>query len=889
MNNKNDLRIVTWNANGIQNRKHDLEVFLNMQNIDVCLISETHSTNHSHLKIHGYKVYQTIHPDNKARGGSAIIIKNTIKHNEELNFQTAEIQLTVVEIQSIKQKLQLGAIYCPPRYNLKKPDYLNILNHLKNRFIIGGDFNAKHLDFGSRLITTKGRELRQAIREIGGTIHSTGKPTYWPTDPAKIPDLLDFFVSKKVSANFIDLEENFDMDSDHSAVILTLSEKIVRKENKPTLVNKTTDWISFKREIEKKINLKVPLKSVQQIEEEATNFTCIIQQAAWHNTRQIVNKTAGINYPMEIRKLINEKRKARRRWNQTRHPTDKTILNNKAQQLRREIKKVKEDSISSYLSTITPYESTNYSLWKATKKIKRPITQIPTIKRKDGSWARDSKAKAETFSDHLADIFQPNDLETDIPLENHINLDREKIKLFTPDEIAEEIKTNLKAKKAPGYDLITGEVLKQLPRKGVVMLTYLFNAVLRLRHVPGAWKVAEVIMLPKPGKPPNEVKSYRPISLLPIISKILEKVILKRMKPIIENRNLIPDHQFGFRSKHATIDQVHRITDCIEKALEEKLVCSTVFLDVAQAFDKVWHEGLVHKLNTMLPRQYVELLASYVSERFFRIKHDEEYSELKEIKAGVPQGSVLGPILYLLYTSDLPHPVNVKIATFADDTALISTAKDVEDATEKLQSACNQILNWTKQWKIKLNELKSIHVNFTNKKLVDVPSVRINDVKVPYANTAKYLGMTLDVKLRWKEHIKKKKAELDITFRQLYWLIGRKSKLAIQNKVLIYNQVLKPIWLYGIQLWGCAKESNIKIIQTFQNKVLRNMVNAPWYIRNCDLHRDLRIPEVAEEIKRFATKHESRLNQHVNLEARQLLCNEDLVRRLKRIKPFELI
>lgn len=180
-------------------------------------------------------------------------------------------------------------------------------------------------------------------------------------------------------------------------------------------------------------------------------------------------------------------------------------------------------------------------------------------------------------------------------------------------------------------------------------------------------------------------------------------------------------------------------------------------------------------------------------------------------------------------------------------------------------------------------------MNYTNKRLINPPTLNISGTVVPYENNAKYLGMTLDTKLRWKEHVKKKRTELGLKYRQHYWLLGRNSQLAIHNKILIYNQVIKPIWLYGIQLWGCTKETNIRIIQTFQNKVLRNMVNAPWYVRNQDIHRDLGIPMVTEEIKRFAGKHEARLHQHVNAEALQLLDNQNLVRRLKRNKPFELV
>jgi hypothetical protein len=239
------------------------------------------------------------------------------------------------------------------------------------------------------------------------------------------------------------------------------------------------------------------------------------------------------------------------------------------------------------------------------------------------------------------------------------------------------------------------------------------------------WKVAEVIMIPKPGKPPNEKTSHRPISLLPIVSKIFEKLLFKRLKPIIEEKNLIPSHQFGFRNRHSTTDQIHRITNVFEKALEEKRICSTIFLDVAQAFDKVWHRGLEYKMGRDLPEKHSQLLKAYISNRHFRVEHEDSYSELNEISAGVPQGSVLGPVLYLLYKNDTQTCKEATIATFADDTAIIAEGDSIEEATGKLQSAIDKVNIWTKRWRIKLNEAKSVHINFTNKKF-NYLSVSIN-------------------------------------------------------------------------------------------------------------------------------------------------------------------
>ncbi len=296
-----------------------------------------------------------------------------------------------------------------------------------------------------------------------------------------------------------------------------------------------------------------------------------------------------------------------------------------------------------------------------------------------------------------------------------------------------------------------------------------------------------------------------------------------------------------------------------------------------------------YKLKRDLPKQYYETLKSYITDRHFRVRYEEEYSDLKKISAGVPQGSVLGPILYLLYTRDIPPMEESTIATYADDTAILAVGNNVVEATNKLQTSINTVSNWMKKWRIKLKETKSVHVNFTNKTNFNRIPITINTKQVAYANTAKYLGMTLDAKLRWKEHVKKKKEELNMKYRKMYWLIGRHSELSIHNKLLLYRQILKPVWTYGVQLWGCTKKTNVKMIQTFQNKVLRNIVNAPWYIRNEDLHRDLKMEYIDEVIKYYAFKHDSRLRQHENIEICRMLDTPMTVRRLQRVKPIDLV
>jgi hypothetical protein len=146
--------------------------------------------------------------------------------------------------------------------------------------------------------------------------------------------------------------------------------------------------------------------------------------------------------------------------------------------------------------------------------------------------------------------------------------------------------------------------------------------------------------------------------------------------------------------------------------------------------------------------------------------------------------------------------------------------------------------------------------------------------------------MILDVKLRWKEHNKKKSDELNIKFRKMYWLLEHNSELPIHNKPILYMQVLRPVWSYGIQLWGCASESNIQVIQRYQNKVY---FQCTMVLRNSDLHRDPGIETVTDIFANFTNSHEKGLQDHINIEASRLLKVNNITRQLKRKNPFELV
>ncbi|GJQ66664.1 hypothetical protein Trydic_g4632 [Trypoxylus dichotomus] len=502
----------------------------------------------------------------------------------------------------------------------------------------------------------------------------------------------------------------------------------------------------------------------------------------------------------------------------------------------------------------------------------RRRSNIPPLTTSEGQ-AITPKEKAEAFANTLSDTFKPNPSNVKLQyLHCHID-DKSRTATFTGEETVpatkceiEALLKNLKRKKSTGHDGITSEAIKNLPSEGMAAITDIINAILKLGHFPDTWKEAKVIMIRKPGKPSNDTNSYRPISLLPIISKIAERVILNRLNEATEELGIIPHHQLGFREGHSTTHQLVRLIEHITEKMNISTPTAAIFLDVEKAFDRVWHAGLVHKMaRARIPGPLIQLVRHYLTNRKFHVVVENEGSSTRLIKAGVPQGSVLGPHLFNLYMYDIPTLAHSKVTQFADDTAIYLSNRNRKHITMRLQEDIDALIKYFHAWRIKINPSKSTAVFFQGRRTHKIPEqISIEGLPIPWSKQAKYLGVMLDESLTYKHHAANIRKKIGASAHALYPLLNPKSKLSLENRIKLVKTIITPIATYAGEVRHQASSSAKHAVQSKLNNIIRLAARAPRFMSNIRLLKELKLPTLEEAIVKRATQTIAKIQTHRN-------------------------
>ena len=411
----------------------------------------------------------------------------------------------------------------------------------------------------------------------------------------------------------------------------------------------------------------------------------------------------------------------------------------------------KKAEIMYYRNKAKLYGQDKSKTWQLVNEIsnyKRKVkTNINCIIDKNGNEHTDPKSKANCLNDHFGNVGK-NMAEKcqNIPsscLKDPLSYIKKKVdnSFVLSRTNSYEISTlirKLNNKKSSGYDCISNKILKETKDVITPYLETLFNKCIQTGTFPDDYKIAKVIPLFKGGDKTNP-NSYRPISLLPAIGKLFEKLLAKRLINFLVKYELFSKHQFGFRSKFST---EYAATDLYEKLLynlDQGLNSCTVFLDLAKAFDSVNHEILLRKLNHYGVRgKALELFRSYLSGRSQFLKLDNMKSSLIDIEFGVPQGSILGPLLFLIFINDLPDATNLYIKLFADDTVLCAQNHDILALEEEMNKELEKVFFWMASNQLTLNIKKSQFMLVTNKRNVASLDIKVNGIPLVQCVSYKY-------------------------------------------------------------------------------------------------------------------------------------------------------
>ena len=409
---------------------------------------------------------------------------------------------------------------------------------------------------------------------------------------------------------------------------------------------------------------------------------------------------------------------------------------------------------------------------------------------------------------------------------------------------------------------------------------------------PDLCKVAKVIPIHKKDNP-LLCENYRPISLLPVFSKIFEKLIYKRMYAFIEKNKLIYKQQFGFRSKHSTTHALISTTESIKSLIDSGNIVGGVFIDLQKAFDTVNHNILCEKISYYGFRGISQLLIkSFLTNRKQYVSINGFNSSEKNVICGVPQGSTLGPLLFLLYINDLHYSMNYSIAShFADDTCITFSAKKIKTVETVLNCDLKILSDWLKANRLSLNVDKSKLILFKSKRKI-IPensfSIKLNGHRLETTDNVKYLGLYLDKNLSFDYHIN-----------QLSKKLGRANGILAKLRhftpkdtlISIYYSIFYSHILYGCPVWSLTSVNNLQIISVLQKKCLRIINFAQFNSHTNKLFFDNKIIKLEDIIKLqlmklvFDFKHKNlpdelsnlfRLNSEINSYYTRNVSNEGL-------------
>ncbi len=773
--------------------------------------------------------YDVYRKDRSSRGGGVLLLINNRLISSSLPELDSDCEIiwAKISIEGHKQ-LVVGSFYRPPNTNQA---YLNNLQSSLSRIsntnshvLLGGDFNAPDIDWENEQVkpTSSRPGLHSSLLE---TINDAGlvQIVDQPTRNNNILDLLLTNNSTLITRHSITPGLADTSDHDNVAVEINLRPKKMTRPPRPIL--------QFGKQNTQKITEELDMlhQEFQNLDSTSTDT-----ESLWQKFKSGVQGIIQRNIPTKLSKgnkhlpwisqptlrLIRKRNKLYTKWKKSRSSTAKAKLD----QLKRSIKKNIYSAHNDYLNSLfEPAElgqrNNQKKFWTYIKSIGKDTFGIPPLKDQSrGVLVADPKLKANILNKQYQSVFTQEDLTNQPLLDTTTHPDIPNLEI-APSGIRKLLE-NLKPHKATGPDLIPARFLKEHAAQLAPILSIVFSKSVQEGRVPSDWKTANVIPVFKKGNK-HEAANYRPVSLTSICSKVLEHVFASHIMSHLEP-NILVDYQHGFRSARSCETQLVSFVEEVAKSVDNNKQVDVGIMDFSKAFDKVPHRRLLEKAKHYGIRgNLAAWIDSFLSGRSQKVLLEGHSSSPASVTSGVPQGTVLGPILFLIYVNDIGQNIDCNIRLFADDCIVYKEISAVTDAS-KLQQNINLLMDWEQKWQMSFN-IQKCHIMTISKKRSPLQfNYMMHNNILERVTTATYLGVEISSKLSWEPHISRITAKANRTL----GMLRRNLKHAPQQtKALAYKSITRPLLEYSSSVWdphtACLKDK----LESVQRRAARFVHN----------------------------------------------------------------
>jgi len=830
LDSENYLEVYQFNCNGLSKKLTEIKMFLYTRKPDVFCLCETW------VKIREPKFigYRAVWKNRVGapKGGLVILIREDISFNVKTltDFDGGNLECQCIQISTPSGYVDIFNAYNPNK-NIIIEEFKFYFSQLLVSRIVLGDFNAHSPQWDVRgRSNVSGRSIECALEECNLGILNDVQTITYIDNRTGTSSCLDLCLASHNLIAVGSICQGPDLGSDHFPIHCTFG-VMPEKSNLATKKRwqiRRADWEAYVRSLETDTgsNTYYPL-SAEQLNVELTEK---VVRAA----NDAVPKTSGYRtfnfsapwWDASCSTAVLRRRIAKRQlW---KCPSVTNLINYKRMEAHAKCTKLKKqrESWQSFVSSMSA-STTTRETWRKIRSIGgvHSQTNYPI----QGISMSDDLTKSNMF---LAHFIKPTpNMNEELPeVTEVINMLKNTVTYPTTSLSTHELYAAISKQKntAPGPDEVMNIFINKLPATIKLDLLNLYNISWVTGCVPKGWKEGIICAIPKANKDNTLVTGYRPITMLSCIGKLLERIILARMEHYLEVNKLLHKSQFGFRRRKSTLDALQVTNNEIRSSSAQKEFCIVVYLDIAGAFDGVWHQGLIYKLNRLgIDQQMLIWILNYLEGRSVRVRVGGEVSASASVERGLPQGAVLSPTLFNVMMHDMPPSDRIEIVSYADDITLICRNKSLDAAKMDMQNYLDSFSTWCQRWKFVLNHSKSTFQVFTRCRTIPPIELYVENRAIVNVQQQKLLGVILDSpKLNFHHHFSYLKVECTKRVNTIRTLSS--TKWGASKKLLrqVYVSFVRSKMEYGGVIFGETSEKNCRKLEVVQNSALRAILGA---------------------------------------------------------------